>query len=171
MVKQLINLVLLAVLATALLSARSLARHDFHTSLTQMQFNPKEKAFEISVRLFTDDLEKALSRESGQKIQISPKPDTDPLIEKYLRKHFSLIDTRKQRRTFTYVGHEAEGDANWVYLEMPVDGALKTAEMQQDILMDLFDDQVNLVNLQVNGERKTYVFRKSQPVQEVVVAQ
>lgn len=150
--------------------AQPVSLHDFHTSLTQIQFNPKEKGFEISIRLFTDDLEKALSRESGQKIQISAKPDTDPLIEKYIRKHFVLTDARKQRRPYTYIGHEAEGDADWVYLEMPTDGSLKTAEMQQDVLMDLFEDQVNLVNLQVDGQRKTYVFRKSQPVQEVVVA-
>lgn len=134
-----------------------------------MQFNPKEKGFEISVRLFTDDLEKALSRESGQKIQITPKPDTDPLIEKYIRKHFMLTDTRKQHRNYTYLGHEAEGDANWVYLEMPIDGTVKTVEMQQDVLMDMFDDQVNLVNLQVDGQRKTYVFRKGQPQQEVAL--
>lgn len=136
-----------------------------------MQFNPKEKEFEISVRLFTDDLEEALSRESGQKVQISAKTNTDPLIEKYIRKHVVLTDSRKQRRPFTYIGHEAEGDANWVYLEMPVDGSFKTAEMQQDVLMDLFDDQVNLVNLQMNGQRKTYVFRKNQSVQAIVLAQ
>ncbi|MBC8155090.1 MAG: hypothetical protein H7Z72_19545 [Bacteroidetes bacterium] len=158
-------------ITVVLSSAKPLSLHDFHTSLTQMQFNPKEKGFEISVRLFTDDLEKALSRETGQKIQITSKPDTDPVIEKYIRKHLSLTDARKQRRPFTYIGHEAEGDANWVYLEMPVDGALKSAEMQQDVLMDLFDDQVNLVNVQVNSQRKTYVFRKNQPVQDVVILQ
>lgn len=158
---------LLAGLVVVLTGTRPPALHDFHTSLTQMQFNPKEKGFEISVRLFTDDLEKALSRESGQKIQLTPKPDVDPLIEKYIRKHFILTDAGKKPHPYTYIGHEAEGDANWVYLEMPIDDALKTAEMQQDALMDLFDDQVNLVNLQIGAQRKTYVFRKSQPTQEV----
>ncbi len=168
---KLIHPLLAAAIVVAFCGARPLSLHDFHTSLTQMQFNPKEKGFEVSIRVFTDDLEKALSAESGQKVQVLAKANIDPILEKYIRKHFSLTDTRKQRRAFTYVGHEAEGDANWIYLELPIDGSAKTVDMQQDVLMELFDDQVNLVNTQVNGQRKTYVFRKSQPVQEVTLVQ
>ena len=35
--------------------------HAFHTSITEMRYNPKAKTFEISLRVFTDDLEKTLS--------------------------------------------------------------------------------------------------------------
>lgn len=162
---------MLAAIVVVFSGMRPLSLHDFHTSLTQMQFNPKEKGFEISVRVFTDDLEKALTAEGGQKIQVLGRANIDPLVEKYIRKHFSLTDARKQRRAFSYVGHEAEGDANWIYLELPADASLKTADLQQDVLMELFDDQVNLVNTQVNGQRKTYVFRKGQPVQAVALVQ
>lgn len=151
-----------------LCGGRPLTYHDFHTSLTQMQFNAKEKTFEISVRVFTDDFEKALTQENnGQKVQLTNNDKLDPLIEKYIRKHFSVVNAQKQRKTFDYIGHEAEADAQWLYLEMPYAEPLRGGQLQQTVLMELFDDQVNLVNIQYLTQKKTLVFRKNQTVQEV----
>lgn len=33
--------------------------------------------------------------------------------------------------------------------------------------MELFDDQVNMVNIQYQGQKKTFVYRKNQPVQDI----
>ena len=143
-------------------------RHDFHTSLTQMQFNAKDKTFEISVRVFTDDFEKALILENnGQKVELANNDKYDPLIERYIRKHFSLTNPQKQRKAFNYLGHETEADAQWIYLEMPYNDPFRGAQLQQTVLMELFDDQVNLVNFQYLTQKKTVVFRKNQTVQEV----
>lgn len=147
---------------------RPLTRHDFHTSLTQMQFNAKDKTFEISVRIFTDDFEKALTQENnGQKVQLANNDKNDLLIEKYIRKHFNLTTAQKQHKAFSYVGHETEADAQWVYLEMPYAEPFRGGQLQQTVLMELFDDQVNLVNVQYLSQKKTLVFRKNQTVQEV----
>lgn len=148
-------------------SARPKVLHDFHTSLTQMQLDPSTKTFEISVRVFVDDLERVLSREEGKKIQLTSNQKQDPLLEKYIRSHFGLVTLQKQRKPFTFVGHEPEGDAIWIYLEMPYSESMRAGILQQDVLMEMFDDQVNLVNLLVGGQRKTYVFRKGQPTQEI----
>ncbi|WP_229368371.1 DUF6702 family protein [Fibrisoma limi] len=154
-------------MAGCLLGARPLRLHDFHASVTQMQFNPKEKAFEISIRLFTDDLETALAKESGQKIHLSANDKFDPLIEKYVRAHFAYVTSDRQRKPTEYVGYELEADACWVYLQMPYAEAFQGGQMKQDILMELFDDQVNMVNIQYSGQKKTFVFRKNQPIQPI----
>ena len=141
--------------------------HDFHASVTQMQYNPKDRAFEISIRVFTDDLEKALTQLSGTKVDLGPNDKNDPLIEKYIRAHFSHISPQKQPKSFQYIGHEIEADANWLYLEMPYAEGFKGGLLKQNILMDMFDDQVNMVNVSYQGQKKTFVFRKDQPVQEI----
>ncbi len=143
------------------------AVHDFHTSLTQMQYNAKERMFEISVRVFTDDLERALSQESGHKIQLNASDTPNPLIEKYIRKHFALSTSPNAHKPYTYVGQEPEVDAYWLYLELPYTEPFKEATLRQDVLMEMFDDQVNLVNLQYGSQKKTVVFRKNQAVQGV----
>jgi hypothetical protein len=146
--------------------------HAFHTSVTQMQFNAAEKSFEISVRLFTDDLEDALSRDNGgQKISLAKTPKADALIERYVRQHVVLTIGSQSRKAFRYVGHETENDAQWIYLEMPFAEPFRNVMLQQNVLMEVFDDQVNLVNLTYAGQKKTLVYRKSQPVQPVKLSE
>ena len=135
-----------------------------------MHFDAKSQTVEISIRMFTDDLETALTRESGGKpVQFGGPVKLDPLLERYVRKHFIVADTQRKQRPYTYVGYEQESDAHWVYLEMPASGTdtFRNLVMKQDILMDVFGDQVNLVNIQYHQQKKTVVFRNNQPVQAV----
>lgn len=148
-------------------STASRPAHDFHASVTQMQYNPKERAFEVSIRMFTDDLEKALATASGGPAHLAPNDKNDPLLERYVRQHFAFVNAQKQPVAFDYVGHEIEADANWVYLQLPHADAFAGGQLKQNVLMELFDDQVNLVNIQYQGQKKTFVFRKNQPVQQV----
>ncbi|GAB3706713.1 hypothetical protein GCM10027592_40440 [Spirosoma flavus] len=130
-----------------------------------MQFNPKEHTFEISIRIFTDDFEKALSEVSKTKVNLGPDNKNDELIEKYILAHFGYVTSQKQPKPIKYVGHETEADANWLYLEMPYNEPFRGGLLKQNVLMEMFDDQVNMVNLQYQGQKKTFVFRKNQPVQ------
>jgi hypothetical protein len=160
------SFVLLAV-AGCLMGSRPLTLHDFHASVTQMQYNPQEKTFEISIRIFTDDLEKTLAKETGNRMDLSVKAKNDPVLEKYVRAHFTYLNSQRQPKSFNYVGHDVEDDANWIYLEMPYDEPFQGGVMRQNVLMEMFDDQVNMVNLQYQGQKKTFVFRKNQPIQAI----
>ena len=137
-----------------------------------MQYNPKERAFEISIRVFTDDFEKALSAATNSRIQLASSPGqkddkNDPVIEKYVQSHFAYVTPQKETKPFRYVGHEPEVDANWLYLEMPYSEPFRGGLLKQNVLTELFDDQVNMVNVQYQGQKKTFVFRKNQPVQDI----
>jgi hypothetical protein len=141
--------------------------HDFHASVTQMHYNAKERAFEISIRIFTDDFEKALTAASGSRVNLSGNDKNDSLIEKYIQSHFACVNPQKQPKPAKYIGHETEVDANWIYLEMPYTEPFRGGLLKQNVLMELFDDQVNMVNVQYEGQKKTFVFRKNQPVQDI----
>lgn len=144
--------------------------HEYHASVTNMQYDPKGRVFEVSVRMFTDDLEKTLTRENGgQRVVFAEKNEknNDLLIEKYVRKHFALQTPQKQRKAFNYVGHETEADAQWIYIELPYVESVKGAILQQSVLLDMFEDQVNLVTINYNAEKKTFLFKKNQTIQEI----
>ncbi len=133
--------------------------HAFHTSITEMRYNPKGKSFEISLRVFTDDLEKALSTNNQNKKFIIENTDkNDPIIEQYVRKHFVVTTPKNQKLVYQYIGKEKEGDATWIYLEMPVNESIKGSKIQNSVLMDSFDDQTNIVNIFVNNDKKSYLF-------------
>jgi hypothetical protein len=143
----------------------SFSQHDFHTSITRMDYNAKEKSFEISIRVFTDDFEKALSKDNGgQKFVVANNDKNDAFVEKYIRKHFGLIAASKQKKSYTYIGKEQEADATWIYVEIPCPEAINGFSLQNTIMHDLFEDQVNLVNLNYQGQKKSYIFKKDESV-------
>ena len=144
--------------------------HPFHTSLTQMQYDPKSQTFEMSVRVFTDDFETALTKENGGKpVRLNNGQKQDKLVEQYIRKHVAVANADRKQNPITYIGYEQEADAQWIYLEMPYRNTGQNTFIKQDVLIDLFADQVNLVTIQLNQVKKTVVFRNNQPVQVVTL--
>ena len=133
--------------------------HAFHTSITEMRYNSKGKSFEISLRVFTDDLEKTLSANNqNKKFVIENTDKNDSFIEQYVRKHFVVTTPKNQKLIYQYIGKEKEGDATWIYLEMPVNESIKGSKIQNSMLMDSFDDQTTIVNIFVNNDKKSYLF-------------
>ncbi|MCF0038610.1 DUF6702 family protein [Dyadobacter fanqingshengii] len=139
--------------------------HDYHVSVTQMQYNAALKTFEVSIRMFTDDLERALSQGNDkQRVVIKNDDKNDPLVERYVLKSFVLADSQKKPVAIKYVGKEQEEDATWVYLEIPFSGPLNGCKLQNSTLMEVFDDQVNMTNIKNASEKRTFLFKKGQTV-------
>lgn len=142
--------------------------HDFHTSLAQIQFNKSTYSFEVSLRVFTDDLEAALTLENkNQKVSITDAKLADQLIEKYLNKHLLILTGQNQKHDMTFVGKEVEVDVTWIYVEIAATGDHKGLRIQNSILMELFEDQVNIVNLNYLRHTSTLLFKNGQHIQAI----
>ena len=143
-------------------------RHAFHTSVTRMEYNAQAQAFEVSIRVFTDDLETTLTKDNnGRKFLVVNGDANDPFIEKYVRKNFALFNAQKQKKPYSYVGKEQEVDATWIYLEIPCREPIAGFSVQQAVLFDAFDDQVNLLNLKYLAQKKSYIFKSEQKIQDL----
>lgn len=137
-------------------------RHDFHTSLTEIQYDAKTGSLEVTIRVFTDDLEEALTAlNQGKKVSIEQNAKgTDALIQQYLQKHWGLISPQRQLKSFEYVGKEPELDATWLYVEVSQAQNLKGYTLFNTIFLGLFDDQTNLTNILYPNQRKTILFNQ-----------
>lgn len=141
-------------------------KHEYHVSVTRMRYEASQKTLEVSVRTFTDDLEKGLSLSNdNRRFELRNDDQNNPYVERYLRKHFAMAGPDRHIRAFRYIGKEEEADATWLYLEVPFSGTPEGWVMRHDMLMDTFDDQVNMVNVKWGDDRKTYLFKKGQSVQ------
>lgn len=117
------------------------------------------------MRVFTDDLEKGLSADNGNRRFVLKNNDqNDPIVERYVRKNFLLADNQKRPCSIKYIGKEEEEDATWIYLEIPFKSALEGCKLQNTILIETFEDQVNMTNLKFSSEKKTFLFKKGQVV-------
>lgn len=138
-------------------------KHEYHVSVTQMQYNPALKSFEISIRLFTDDLEKGLSKSNDQRLfKVTNDDKNDPFVEQYLRRSFVFTDSQNRMVPIHYVGKEQEEDATWVYLEAPFQGNLSGYKLQNSTLLEVFEDQVNMTNIKIASDKRTFLFKKGQ---------
>ena len=126
--------------------------HPMHVSVTEIEMNSKEKRLEIMMRVFMDDLEVTLRRkyQNPELDVLNPKGKTlDQMMEEYLKLHFKIsLDNKSQ--VMKYLGHEMEGDAFIFYIEVDKVKKWKTIQIQNDIIMESFDDQSNLVHVTSN---------------------
>lgn len=138
--------------------------HPFHVSVTDIVFDERSGAIQISSRIFTDDLENALRLMSGNPtfdILENPKV-TDDLIGQYFAKTLKLtLDDKTQK--VVYLGSEVEADAHWCYLEVTGIKPPAKVALEFDLLHELFDDQRNMVHFR---GQKTRTFILDQAVRE-----
>ena len=81
-------------IVTALLCGSWLL-HKFYVSLTEIRYNPESERLEVSMRIFPDDLDKALERNFGISTQLATELESneaDSLLQVYLDFHFALLE-------------------------------------------------------------------------------
>ncbi|MET0634444.1 MAG: DUF6702 family protein [Chitinophagaceae bacterium] len=136
----------------------SLTAHPFHVSTTEINQNLADKTLEISCHVFTDDFEAAIMKETGSKADFSResmKVMMDSLTKKYILNHLSL-KVNNRNVTISYVGWEKENEGVFVYLQVDGISVVTQVDLVNTILYNLFDDQMNIVHVKVNGERKSH---------------
>ncbi|MFZ6052078.1 DUF6702 family protein [Halocola ammonii] len=131
--------------------------HKFYVSTTNIEFDQPSKSFQITMKLFTDDLEHALGDPDRNKIKLgSPEEqaDADQMIEAYLQKNFHM-QVNDKHVEWTYLGKEVEYDLTYCYIETFGVPPINFLTIENTVFFDLFDDQTNLINLRINGMRET----------------
>ncbi len=142
--------------------------HPFHSSVTEMTYNQTDQSWEISIRLFQDDLEQTISSNLGKKFRMVPgDAASEKALDAYLRKHFRFHAGKQITTPYRWLGTEQQQDAIWVYLEIPTKSDLVGSYLENSIFFDEFDDQTNLVSWSFQSQKKSYLFRKTQEVQQL----
>lgn len=143
------------------------AKHDFYVSITTAKWNSQSHTWQVSIKLFKDDVEHALSQRFGKRVRIAaPSEQVDSLLAQWVLTAFTLKQAGHSV-AFNFLGREAEPELLWVYLESsPMDRPSKLV-VGNELLMREFKDQTNLVHLEA-GDRKASLFlRNSNPSQAV----
>jgi hypothetical protein len=125
--------------------------------MTEISFNPKSGNLEVSVRMFTDDLEKALRLDCNCKVDLS-KPEIQekmkPLLKNYLQKKLHLFPDGKPV-DFQFLGFEKEEESTWSFLEIKLPKAPVSLKVENSLLYEIQNQQSNLVRFRKAGFDKT----------------
>ena len=131
--------------------------HPFFVSMTEIVYRPKEKQLEVSVRIFTDDLEKALAKECGCKVDLSDPvkhAQMEPILNQYLTKVLKIKVNGTPIKPI-WLGFEKEEESIWSYLEVKSIGGVQTLDVENRILHQTQPKQTNLVRFQKEGKDQT----------------
>ena len=136
------------------------ALHAYHSTITELRYNAAKKQLELSVKVFTDDFEKALSQGQPTHVNLTeagPRPLV--LASAYLGRTLQLSTTAGAPLQLQVLGMQAENDGYWFYCKVPLPGPVSGVKLRQAALLDAFSDQMNIVNIEANGQKQSALFR------------
>ncbi len=138
---------LFILLGVSMLSAKA---HEYFVSICDIHHNPKEHTLEISFKLITHDLEKAVLLLNGTELHLDSEqehPKSDAIIMAYMQEHFQL-KVNGESVSYRFIGSEFELNGfMYCYLEVAAIDQLQSLEITNSVLTDAFERQVNKINV------------------------
>lgn len=131
--------------------------HPFYVSVTEIKHDAATNELQISSRIFADDLENVLKKQSRQAVDIihpANRTQTDSLIAAYVSKHLVITVDGKAVKLH-YVGYKIEEEAAWCFLEAENIKPFKQVHVKDDILYAEHPNQINMIHVILHDERKS----------------
>lgn len=144
------------------------AAHRYYTSLTLIDYKPEDKNIEITIKVFTHDLEKVLENVSKRRIDLEKTPGIDRIIQKYIEENFILKNKNGEKLQFRWVGKEFDADMTLVYVEAASAETIEGFQIQNTIFFESFARQTNLVTAQFNGKKADLFFKRGDKFKEIL---
>ena len=163
------NKLKLSFLVVLLVLSSAFTFHKFYVGVFQIDYFKEKKAVQITARLFIDDLEKALYKKHNKHLYITTKDeisDANKYIANYLEEKLK-IKINNKIQSFQFLTKEQEENVVICYLKINFKDNIKDLEITNTILSDIFNEQQNLVHLNINGNKKTILFTNTETNQKL----
>jgi len=133
--------------------------HKYYVSITKIEYVSEKQSLQIITRIFIDDLEKLLKERFDNSIVLNSNTNEDQIdnyIEKYLHSRIVILINGKES-TLNFIGKEYYDDVVQCYIEIENVASIKSFEIENKVLFDLFNDQKNIVRTKINGKNKSFI--------------
>jgi len=137
--------------------------HKYYISLTKIDFIETKKTVQITMRFFIDDIENTLQSRYNTKLELATKDENKKAnfyLEKYIGQKFK-VNINGEEKTHKYLGKEYDNDVVFFYLEIPDIEMIDKIEIQNNMLMETFEEQENYIKLNINHIKKTFILIKA----------
>ncbi len=141
----------------------SFTLHKYYVSVTEVVYKENTEQLEISLKVFNDDWQNALDHRLGKPVLLGSKNQytkLDSLVSAYITDGFSIKINDKEKELHI-LGNEIEGEATWIYMYVDNVKDVKTIEIKNKLLTEIFDEQRNVVQLVYKNNTKSALLTKS----------
>lgn len=141
----------------ALAAAPVHAIHSTYTTITA-----EEGHATIRIRAFADDFSASVARFAGRAVprdSSAPAPDVD----RYVSAHFSVTTADGVALRLLTCGIAREREAYRLCFRVSPRAAVRALRIRNLMLTELHADQVNIVQVDLDGARRTLLFTRDSP--------
>ncbi len=147
-------------LAVMLLAPTGIASaHPLHTTITEVTENRANGTIRATIRVFADDFGTAVTRSlRGRAVKAGAAWDSAAVA--YVASSFSLATRDGRPLALRSCGIRRTTELFWICVEAVSPQGLAPLTIRNRVLCDVWDDQVNVVQVVIGGARKSLLFTK-----------
>ncbi len=136
----------------------SASAHRLKQATSRVVWQPSDHSLEVTHILHLHDAEQALSAQG-----LLDRPDLTPLkaralLALYASDHFKLFDLNEEAMDLQTIGAEIVRGRIYIYQEAELPARPDGLIVDNSILLDIYPNQVNMVNVNLSGQIKTLQF-------------
>jgi hypothetical protein len=141
------------------LGAGSDTAHPLHTTLVQITYDARGRVLEGSIRVFAGDFAAAVAKRAGV---AAPNDDrvTDAAAFAYISNTFRLTDATGRAMPLAWCGSRRANDLLWLCVRATNAPPPNALELSDQMLCELFDDQINIVQSAAGEKHASMLFTK-----------
>jgi hypothetical protein len=148
--------------------------HPLHVSVMNLEQDKTDKALVVTVKFFTDDLEKIIGRKYNTSVKIGKTTENSEwsgYVQKYLNEQVVVRINNRPVPEIRDLSRITEDDAIWISYRIPVFEKIQKIEIQNTLLFDMYYDQTNLLMLTYGGRDYTKKMEMHDALMTVYFAQ
>ena len=134
--------------------------HQKNHALTTIIAKPANQGLEVMHRFYIHDIEFAVKKQRKDTTDFTQDKRAQQFFAQHVTDTFNLRLANKQPLTLNNIGYEIEGKYFWVYQELNDAVDVTNFEIRYETLIDIFPEQQNLVNMDIDGKTKSISFIK-----------
>ena len=138
---------------------REAEAHPLHTTLVQLTYDERTRTMESSIRVFASDFAAAVAKRRGATAPTSDVvSDTDAMT--YVSGTLVVSDARGRAVPLAWCGSRRSGDVLWLCLRIVNTAQPSEVKISDQMLCELFDDQINIVQTTDGAKHASTLFTK-----------
>lgn len=147
----------------------SFVRHEVYVSSTELVITEPQREIQLTVRVFTDDLEQVLQTRYEATVLLDPDKNgavIDSLLANYLQEAIQM-QTASGSIALRFLGKEYRDDLSMLYLEGQLETGQETFDLEHRLFLKEIPSQQNIVHLKHNNDRKSFLYDKRQTTRTI----
>jgi len=140
----------------------SFSAHKYYVSMTIIKHVKEENSIQITMRFFIDDIEKIVNNRFKKEFKLATDEElieTDKFLNIYIHQKFE-IKINNQVIEYDFLGKEYDNDVVFFYLESTDINNIRSIEVKNKMLLEMFEEQQNYIKLHINDQIKTMILMR-----------